>query len=74
MNDIKFFDENIGISEPVVLNRGPCNISGGPHAKYKKLEVLNDILGVHEENQLRTLFIFKNSISIVIYIILKNIY
>ena len=52
--------------------RGPCNISGGPQAKHNKLGVHNDILGVHEENQLRTLFIFKNSISTVIYIILNR--
>ena len=54
--------------------RGPCNISGGPQAKHNKLGIYNDILGVREENQLRTLFIFKNSISTVIYIILKTIY
>ena len=54
--------------------RGPCNISGYPQAKHNKLGVHNDILGVHEENQLRTFFIFKNSISNVIYIILKTIY
>ena len=52
--------------------RGPCNISGGPKAKHNKLGVHNDILGVHEENKLRTLFIFKNSISTVIYIILNR--
>ena len=38
--------------------RGPCNNFGGPEAKHNKLGVHNDILGVHEENQLRTLFIF----------------
>ena len=56
----------------MVLNRGPCNISGGPQAKHDKLGVHNDILGVHEENKLRALFIFKNSISSVIYIILNR--
>ena len=54
--------------------RGPCNISGGPQAKHNKLGVHNDILVVHEENRLRMLFIIKNSVSTVIYTILKNIY
>ena len=39
--------------------RGPCNIFGGLQAKHNKLGVHNDILGVHEENQLRMLFIFQ---------------
>ena len=52
--------------------RGPRNISGGPSAKHNKLAVLNDIFGVHEENQFRTLFIFKNTISTVTYIILNR--
>ena len=53
--------------------RGPgSNISGGPQAKHNKLGIHNDIFGVHEENQLRMLFIFKNLISTVIYIILNQ--
>ena len=54
--------------------RGPCNISGGPQAKHNKMGVHNHILVVHEENQLRTLFNIKNSISTVFYTILKNKY
>ena len=55
----------------MVLNRGTHGPLGVhvtfPGAKHKKLGVHNDILGVHEENQLRTFFIFENLIYTVIY-------
>ena len=50
---------------------GTCNITDGPHIKYKELRAHSDILVVHDAIPLQNGFIAQHEISIVIYTILK---